>query len=541
MIVTQELLDLIAKVGSAKVCDDLTNEIYNHTSRLKQVLSTLDNERESSAIDFINGELKSFNSLYFAISKQDTKIKSKGKIQQFAGVFSTAGTNLKNSVRKLIDESKNKVYNTILNSRSSQKKSENNQNTQNNSPKPQSTSAQNENYTQDRKVEQIREGFDRVSQQMREDFSEFFKNPPKQTQPTENSRDNRPMTFEEAFGKIPSAQEKTQSAEPAQNTQQAPAESSNENEPKTIEEYFAQNPSEKEFEEAVKKNLDARIKAMEGFKKNGASEQDYRNFFEQNSDLFSDNVLDDIQSKEGLADMQELFNEVLAEAQNDKTVQGVTNGYGFVQYSSNSESSQNQWEMNFDYRKPKTIQTSKMYGSQTTYDKYDEYTNSALIQFDSPIQEFDYGNSSFGFAKDGTKYHTDMIGKRDIKGCSVKLSKEGKIDFTLPENKDLLSHPEVLANIIKMYPESFKTLPTAVYATDPKMFVSMYELGVKEVANNPVALGNMSKEEFYTARIKDLKFKTSAIMQSNESAYAKGAAKAVEKDFSEAMQQLGGE
>lgn len=329
----------------------------------------------------------------------------------------------------------------------------------------------------------------------------------------------------------------------AEQTSTQSTQSANEGESKTIEEYYQQNPDMAEYDEAVRKNLHEKLRVLEGFEKITDVEK-LKNLFENNKQLFADDVVERFQEEvvplSDLQEMREFFKEQLSQAQASKTNQGTTAGFSFVQYQNESAESNAQWEMNYEYRKGKTFQTSKMYGSQTSYDKYDEYSNSALIQFDSPVEEYDYANSAYGFKKDGSKVYTSMEGKRAIKGCSVKLTKEGKIDFTLPENEELLSHPEILANIIKMYPESFKTLPTAVYATDPKMFVTMYELGVKEIANNPAALGDMSKEDYFAARTKDLKFKTSMIMQNKDYEVAKSAAQVVDKEFSESMRQLGG-
>lgn len=46
-----------------------------------------------------------------------------------------------------------------------------------------------------------------------------------------------------------------------------------------------------------------------------------------------------------------------------------------------------------------------------------------------------------------------------IDSVSIKLDKNGKIDLSLPENKQLLSTPRLLPEIIKKYPEAYATLP----------------------------------------------------------------------------------
>ena len=91
---------------------------------------------------------------------------------------------------------------------------------------------------------------------------------------------------------------------------------------------------------------------------------------------------------------------------------------------------------------------------------------------------------AYSFSPDGSKMMVGNIKKQTIEGVQVSVNPNGLINFNNPKNKDLLSHPNVLAEIIKMYPESFKTLPPAVYATDPKLFAESFKNGTIKKAES---------------------------------------------------------
>lgn len=89
---------------------------------------------------------------------------------------------------------------------------------------------------------------------------------------------------------------------------------------------------------------------------------------------------------------------------------------------------------------------SKINGKEIVrYDHYNKKTHSAELDLDKPVtwwQGTDKG-----------------LVQKKVDSVSIKLDKNGKIDLSLPENKQLLSTPGLLPEIIKKYPEAYATLP----------------------------------------------------------------------------------
>lgn len=146
---------------------------------------------------------------------------------------------------------------------------------------------------------------------------------------------------------------------------------------------------------------------------------------------------------------------------------------------------------------PKTFKNTK--NQETTYANFNESNSTAIINFEPPIKEIDIENSNCGVAynqQTGAKYYIGEIKKSNVNGVCVKISNNGLINFNLPENKSLLSHPEVLSKLIETYPESFKTLPAVVYAADPKLFAESFKKGIIQKAQSS-EIGKQSKEDYY--------------------------------------------
>lgn len=70
-----------------------------------------------------------------------------------------------------------------------------------------------------------------------------------------------------------------------------------------------------------------------------------------------------------------------------------------------------------------------------------------------------------------------------ISSAKVYVSGDGAINWGHPKNKELLSKPEVVAEIIKARPESLKTLPASVYGLNPKLFTGKFGEGVMKNSN----------------------------------------------------------
>ena len=118
-------------------------------------------------------------------------------------------------------------------------------------------------------------------------------------------------------------------------------------------------------------------------------------------------------------------------------------------------------------------------GKETKFNEFDESTNCATIKFDEPVTEKDQETS--------------------IAGVQVHVRKNGLISFANAPgnpNRELLSHPEVIAEIVKLYPDSFKTIPDEVFATNPKLFAEAFKTGTIKMAESG-ELGNTSIEQYY--------------------------------------------
>ena len=169
-------------------------------------------------------------------------------------------------------------------------------------------------------------------------------------------------------------------------------------------------------------------------------------------------------------------------------------GYGYVQ-KANDEKTDPSYNTELDITPPKTFKNSK--GVETTYQHYDASKNTAIINFDTPITEIDASKAGYSFdQKTGKKYIIGEVKQVPIAGVQVKLNKQGVVDFSLPENKGVLSYPTVCAEIIKLYPESFKSLPPVVYASNPNLFASSFKDGtIKKVESG--SLGNENAVNYY--------------------------------------------
>ena len=78
-----------------------------------------------------------------------------------------------------------------------------------------------------------------------------------------------------------------------------------------------------------------------------------------------------------------------------------------------------------------------------------------------------------------------------VDSLSIKLDKSGKIDWSLPENAAILNIPKALAEVLRKYPESFKTLPPEFLAREGKNMVKAVHDGV----NDKIAAGKIPPNE----------------------------------------------
>lgn len=101
----------------------------------------------------------------------------------------------------------------------------------------------------------------------------------------------------------------------------------------------------------------------------------------------------------------------------------------------------------------KTYAGDKTPGFEVThYDHYDKFSNSADIMFSTPVEYFEPAGSR------GVPVPVSY------NGVTVALTADKKIDFNDRRNGALLEYPEVMAEIIKQYPESFASIPDAKIA-----------------------------------------------------------------------------
>lgn len=147
--------------------------------------------------------------------------------------------------------------------------------------------------------------------------------------------------------------------------------------------------------------------------------------------------------------------------------------------------------------------------SRALYGCYNPKTNSAIVRLwgdndsiEDTVEEATYvdrGRCAFG------------SWKTEIDKVQVKLNEDGVIDFSLPENKEILKYKNVVGELISIYPESLKTLPNVFFAANPKLFVSKFGEGVKGNFRDERILGTMTKEEYLNTRTDELQEKVAAI------------------------------
>lgn len=84
------------------------------------------------------------------------------------------------------------------------------------------------------------------------------------------------------------------------------------------------------------------------------------------------------------------------------------------------------------------------------------------------LRSYDHYNQATGCAEIPTRPFEHVVeenGKKKIEICDrvvVKLNKEGKIDWASTSNKKLFSNPKAVGEVLRRYPESFRTIPNEV-------------------------------------------------------------------------------
>lgn len=191
--------------------------------------------------------------------------------------------------------------------------------------------------------------------------------------------------------------------------------------------------------------------------------------------------------------------EAISEAKHNIRGSQKALGYAYIHKQGENELSDSWHKMDSsgDVNPPKTFKNTK--GQETTYQNFNESNSTAIINFEPPVSEVDLEDSKAGVGynkQTGGKIYYGEVKKSPVNGVCVKISSNGLINFNLPENKEILSHPEVLSKLITMYPESFKTLPPAVYASDPKLFAESFKNGTIDKAHSN-GIGKQSPEDYY--------------------------------------------
>lgn len=202
-----------------------------------------------------------------------------------------------------------------------------------------------------------------------------------------------------------------------------------------------------------------------------------------------------IEAARGIEDIKEALHDAQVNVRHSK--QNI--GHAYIHKAGENEMLDNFHEMDSsaNVNPQKTFKSTK--GVETTYQNFNSQNNTAIINFNPPINEVDQEESKCAVAynnKTGEKCYIGDVQTSKVNGVCVKVSQNGIINFNLPENKEILSHPEVLSKIIEQYPESFKTLPPVVYASDPKLFAESFKKGTIDKAKSN-AIGKQNIEDYY--------------------------------------------
>lgn len=84
------------------------------------------------------------------------------------------------------------------------------------------------------------------------------------------------------------------------------------------------------------------------------------------------------------------------------------------------------------------------------------------------LRSYDYYNQATACAEIKTRPFEHVVeekGKKRVEICDrvvVKLNKEGKIDWSSSSNKKLFSNPKAVGEVLRRYPESFRTIPNEI-------------------------------------------------------------------------------
>lgn len=318
-----------------------------------------------------------------------------------------------------------------------------------------------------------------------------------------NDLDDLSSIFKNIANEINQSVKKQTQTEPIQPTQQVKQTSQPQENPAQKNKEPATNADKDLKKEQIDdakesiKTQEAFIKEAKSFLKTLSFDEEFRSFnnpqnVEKIEAFLSAHDIDTTHSE-----MDDLLN-ALQNAQVDAMMAKQEIGYAYIHKSGENEELDGRYELNTDTTPPKTFKSTK--GVETTYQHFNNNNNTAIISFEPPINEIDHDESE-GLAvsynpKTGAKSYTGHIKKSNVNGVSVKVGQNGLINFKLPENKELLSHPEVISKLITMYPESFKTLPPVVYAFDPKLFAESFKKGTIDKAKSN-AIGKQNIEDYY--------------------------------------------
>ena len=507
----QEIEQLIKKVNSKTALFEQSNVINKYNVFLSDNINKVNKgEMNSDFFEPLNREYSLMKKLGRSLYSRQVELENKKGIAGMAGElqskFQPIVKNLKEAISNFINESKARLEEEYL---KISNKSQSQQPIRPQQPqRPQPIEAQNARPEQTQ------------SQQ------------PQQPQPVQPQRP-QPVQPQQPQPVQPQKPEQTQSAQQDRNIDM--------NHEKAVMDRYRKKA--KLMEELQEKNK------YHGYGDKPKYEE-IKKSFESNKELFNEDeierisrCLDECLSNSNDVDFHNELDEALSgikeEAQSRKAIESHNVGLGDVCYASDTEKAKSQWDMytNYTQSEGKTeFVTNKNSGSKTSYSKYDKSTNCAQIVFEQPVK---VGQASgIFFNKDGSKGYLGISDQKEVTAANVKLN-NGIVDFSLPENEALLKHPEVVAQIVKLYPDSLKSVPVEIYATDPKLFATMYAAGVKEALNDPSVLGNMEKDEYINEKIKALKYKTAAIQQNKGFSNVKAAAQTVQKDFDSQMSQMG--
>lgn len=541
MEVSQEIEDLIKKVNGKTELFEQSNVVGSYMVSLSDNINKVSKENMGPEYaEVFNREFDLMKKLRKDLYIRHTQLSGKKAIVGMAGniqsKFQPSAKKLKAAIADFINESQNRVKNDLLKILSEKKQNQQNQSQQPEQPEQTQSQQTQQQPTQPQQSQ---------SQQTQSQPTQPQQSQPQQSQPQQSQpQQSQPQQSQ--------PQQTQQQARPQQ-TQSQPQQTQQQAEPEQQEDEI-----DMKFENAVMDNCQKKIKFMEDLQKKNSYRygekpkyEEFKEFFENNKDVLSESEIEGIERRieeclnnpndlDLRNELSEELKGVMEEAQSRKTIEAHNVGFGDVCYASDTERSKGHWEMYTNYTKGEgkaEFVTKKNSGSKTSYDMYDKQTNCAQIIFDKPVKVGEA--SGIFFFKDGSKGCLGISDQKEVTAANVKLN-NGVIDFSLPENSRLLQHPEVVAQIVKLYPDSLKSVPVSIYATDPKLFASMYAEGVKEALKNPAVLGTMDKEEYISEKMKALQIKTAVIQQNKGFDHVKDAAQTVQKDFNAQMSQMGG-